>query len=145
MLVWNSPLLVIFIHQTLQKNWVSEWTRENASDVDRWRRGSSTWVFTTSTLLRTLVSTLGFSKQGSRSMFKFVKIYFIKTFRNICGAMQIFVNMILTIVFANEKNLSCHEGLIIQPVIQASWLRLTRQKFVFIATINLPERARQLV
>lgn len=42
-------------------------------------------------------------------------------FRNICGAMQIFVNMILTIVFANEKNLSCHEGLIIQPVIQASW------------------------
>jgi len=38
--------------------------------------------------------------------------------RNICGAMQIFVNMILTIVFANEKNLSCHEGLIIQPVIQ---------------------------
>ena len=32
--------------------------------------------------------------------------------------MQIFVNMILVIVFANEKNLSCHEGLIVQPVIQ---------------------------
>ena len=39
-------------------------------------------------------------------------------FRNVCGAMQIFVNMILVIVFANEKNLSCHEGLIVQPVIQ---------------------------
>ncbi|CAG5095691.1 Oidioi.mRNA.OKI2018_I69.XSR.g14296.t1.cds [Oikopleura dioica] len=38
--------------------------------------------------------------------------------RNVCGAMQIFVNMILVIVFANEKNLSCHEGLIVQPVIQ---------------------------
>ena len=53
------------------------------------------------------------------------RYFLMKTFRNICGAMQIFVNMILTIVFANEKNLSCHEGLIIQPVIQAS--RHTRQ------------------
>ena len=33
--------------------------------------------------------------------------------------MQVLVNMIITILFANEENLSCLEGLIVQPVFQA--------------------------
>ena len=37
----------------------------------------------------------------------------------ILGALQVVVNMIITILFANEENLSCLEGLIVQPVFQA--------------------------
>ena len=45
----------------------------------------------------------------------FEKQFFLK----ILGAMQVLVNMIITILFANEENLSCFEGLIVQPVFQA--------------------------
>lgn len=38
--------------------------------------------------------------------------------RAISGSLQIFVCIILVVVFANEKTLSCHEGLIVQPVFQ---------------------------
>ena len=43
----------------------------------------------------------------------------LKSVKKILGAVQVIVNMIITILFANEESLSCFEGLIVQPVFQA--------------------------
>jgi len=43
----------------------------------------------------------------------------VLTMRWILGALQVVVNMFVTIIFANERDMQCLEGLIVQPVFQA--------------------------